>query len=42
MDKEREEELAYELEILSSDSDEALALSDVDEVIEENRQLEQQ
>ena len=37
MDKEREEELAYELEILSSDSDEALVLSDVDEAIEENR-----
>ena len=42
MDKEREEELAYELEILSSDSDEALVLSDVDEAIEENRQLEKQ
>ena len=40
--KEREEELAYELEILSSDSDDALVLSEVDDAIEENRQLEQQ
>lgn len=39
--KEREEELVYELNELSSDSDDALVLSEIDDAIEENRQLEQ-
>ena len=39
--KEREEELVYELEVLSSDSDLGLVLSEIDDAIEENEKLEQ-
>ena len=39
--KEREEELIYELDVLSSDSDLGLVLSEIDDAIEENEKLEQ-
>ena len=39
--KEREEELIYELDDLSSDSDLGLVLSEIDDAIEENQKLEQ-
>ena len=39
--KEKEEELIYELDVLSSDSDLGLVLSEIDDAIEENQKLEQ-
>ena len=39
--KEREEELIYELDVLSSDSDLGLVLSEIDDAIEENQKFEQ-
>ena len=39
--KEREEELIYELDVLSSDSDLGLVLSEIDDAIEESQLLEQ-
>ena len=38
--KEKEEELIYELDVLSSDSDLGLVLSEIDDAIEENQKLE--
>ena len=39
--KEKEEELIYELDVLSSDSDLGLVLSEIDDAIEENQKFEQ-